>query len=207
MLNSEALAETGTSKRALARASKEAAILDAAEAIFGAKGYQKTRIGEVASAAGVSRPLFYRTFTDKETLLAAVIERLFKEWNDALVAEAARVTPSTGHTIRLLFLTCLEFARQRPMRLLSPDARRAITGRGVLFNRGSKLLGDLIHEVILRGVERGDVRTDLDLEDLANVITETCIAYSALIIAGHDEHVTTQRKETVVEILLHGIVA
>jgi AcrR family transcriptional regulator len=206
MPSSETLEETGTSKRAQNRARKEAAILDAAETLFGAKGFQKTTIGDVASAAGVSRPLIYRAFTDKETLLAAVVERVYKEWNDLLVAEAARATPSTGHTVRLIFLACLDFARQPRVRLLSQDARLAIAGRGVLFNRGSKLLGDLIYAVIERGAERGDVRADLDLHDLANVVTELCLAYSALIVAGYGRSITAQRTEAVVETLLHGIV-
>lgn len=206
MLSSETPVAVQTSKRAKNRAKKEAAILDAAEALFGVKGFQKTTIGDVASGAGVSRPLVYRAFTDKETLFATVIERLFKQWNDALLAEASRATPSTGHTIRLIFTACLKFARQPKVRLLSSDARFAIAGRGVLFNRGSKLLGQLIQQVIETGAERGDVRTDLDLEDLANVVTETCLAYSALVVAGYDRSITAQRTEAVVETLLHGIV-
>ena len=206
MLSSETSAQRPPSKRAQNRAKNEATILCAAEGLFAAKGFQKTTIGEVAKAAGVSRPLIYRSFADKETLFAAVVERVYKEWNDMLLAEAARAAPSTGHTIRLVFLACLEFARQPRVRVLSQDAQLAISGRGVLFKRGSKLLGELVLEIIKRGAERGDIRADLALEDLANVVTELCLAYSALVISGYDRAVTPQRSEAVVETLLHGIV-
>ena len=206
MRSSETSAQRPPSKRALNRARNETAILSAAEALFAVKGFHKTTIGDVAEEAGVSRPLIYRSFADKETLFAAVVERVYREWNDTLRAQAARAAPSTGHTVRLVFLACLEFARQPRVRVLSRDAQLAIVGRGVLFKRGTKLLGDLVTEIVRSGVERGDIRADLAFEDLANVVTELCLAYSALVITGYDRSITPQRIEAVVETLLHGIV-
>lgn len=50
-------------------------VLEAAEALFARKGYDGTRLREVAEDASVTVPLVCHHFGDKEALYAAVIER------------------------------------------------------------------------------------------------------------------------------------
>jgi AcrR family transcriptional regulator len=52
-----------------------AALIDAAAAVIGEKGYDKTTLEEVAARAGMSRGAIYGNFTDKEEIFLAVIER------------------------------------------------------------------------------------------------------------------------------------
>jgi AcrR family transcriptional regulator len=54
---------------------KEAAILDAAAALFLEKGYEATTIEDVAQRAAVSKPTVYRYFSDKQALYAAFIRK------------------------------------------------------------------------------------------------------------------------------------
>jgi len=111
------------------------AILEAAEEIFGERGFSKTTLEAVASAAQVSRPLVYRYFGDKRELFGVVVDRVLNEWNEVLVAEASRTTPGTAHTLRLVLTACLDFAQSRTVLrgLLLRDARlvRSVVG-GVL---------------------------------------------------------------------------
>ena len=69
------------------------AILEAALATFGAKGFKATSLSQVAVAAKVSRPTLYARYPDKTQLFRAVIER---EYADALAAvnEAAKSSGS-----------------------------------------------------------------------------------------------------------------
>ena len=75
-------------------------ILASAEACFGALGFQKTTVVEIAAAAQVSKPLVYRYFESKEHLYEVVISRLVQSWNEDLLAELsfANETSSTAHT-------------------------------------------------------------------------------------------------------------
>jgi TetR/AcrR family transcriptional regulator len=50
-------------------------ILDAAEALFAARGYAATTLRDVASAVGLRNPSLYNHFASKEALYAAVLER------------------------------------------------------------------------------------------------------------------------------------
>jgi AcrR family transcriptional regulator len=51
------------------------ALIAAAAAVIGEKGYDRTTLEEVAGRAGMSRGAIYGNFTDKEELFLAVIER------------------------------------------------------------------------------------------------------------------------------------
>ena len=73
-------------KRGIRRGEKRSAILDAAESVFGAQGFAKTTMTDVALAADASRPLLYRYFRDKEGLFEAVVDRVFTEWHEVLLA-------------------------------------------------------------------------------------------------------------------------
>ena len=53
---------------------KRERILNAALTVFMAKGGHKTTFGDIAKAAGISRPTLYAAFDDKDALLVAVID-------------------------------------------------------------------------------------------------------------------------------------
>jgi AcrR family transcriptional regulator len=50
-------------------------IVEAAGRLFGERGYDGTRLDEVAAAAGVTKPVLYRHFSDKTALYLALLER------------------------------------------------------------------------------------------------------------------------------------
>jgi AcrR family transcriptional regulator len=68
------------------RATRER-LLEAAEVVFGALGYETTRVADIVAEAGVSHGIFYRHFVDKDAILNAVLARL----NDALRHTSGRV--------------------------------------------------------------------------------------------------------------------
>lgn len=185
------------------------AILEAAEEIFGERGYRKTTLEDVAAAAKVSRPLVYRYFGDKRGLFARVAGRALKEWNEVLTAEAARATPGTAHTFRLVLAACLHFARSRSVLrgILLRDAGLVRFLVGDVLDEGRALLPELIRQILEQGVRRGDVRSDLHVEDMAHVISEVFVSYTLLVLEGASEEVNERRVEAVIETLLHGVIA
>lgn len=63
-----------------------AAILDAAAQIAGERGYEGTSIKLVSERSGLPASSIYWHFTDKDELIAAVIDRSFTDWVDALTS-------------------------------------------------------------------------------------------------------------------------
>lgn len=70
-----------------------AQILDAAEAIFGAQGYDAATTNQIAAHAGVPIGSLYQFFPNKEALFHAVAERYRAEANAAL---GAALTPESA---------------------------------------------------------------------------------------------------------------
>jgi AcrR family transcriptional regulator len=68
---SSALRRAGT--RGVARADREAQIVDAAGHVFAEQGYAAASMGEIAARADVSKPLIYQYFGSKEGLLVACL--------------------------------------------------------------------------------------------------------------------------------------
>jgi AcrR family transcriptional regulator len=56
-------------------AERRALILDAAGRLFGAHGYDAARLEEIATAAGVTKPILYRHFASKQDLYLALLAR------------------------------------------------------------------------------------------------------------------------------------
>ena len=201
------MAETGL--RAAKHEENRNAILDAAEVEFSTAGFAKSSLKNIATAAGVSRPLLYRHFNNKEALFDAVVLRINHEWQAVLVREATRTTPSTAHTMRKILIASNDFARRRQFvsRLLAQDTRVVLESFSDATRQGRAMLRQLIEDVLRRGVEQRDVRNDVDVEDMAHVISEVYLSYAEYIIAGEDEELTARRIEAVMETLFHGFVA
>ena len=62
-------------------------ILDAAEELFAAKGYDATSTGDILERVGIARGTLYYHFQSKEEILDALIGRI----NQALIARARRI--------------------------------------------------------------------------------------------------------------------
>jgi AcrR family transcriptional regulator len=72
----------GTNKRRRPKGDKRertrAALVEAAAAVIGEKGWDRTSLEEVASRAGMSRGAIYGNFRDREELFLAVVQQRWK---------------------------------------------------------------------------------------------------------------------------------
>jgi AcrR family transcriptional regulator len=82
-----------TERRGEEKERRRAEILDAAEALYAAKGWGALTVDQVARSARLSRALVYVYFRDKEELLFAIGERAMRLLRDRFIAAAA------GHTL------------------------------------------------------------------------------------------------------------
>jgi AcrR family transcriptional regulator len=64
-----------TQRRRLPVAERRELIVEAAGRLFGAYGYEGTRLEDVAAAAGVTKPVLYRHFDSKRDLYLALLAR------------------------------------------------------------------------------------------------------------------------------------
>lgn len=105
------------------RDAKKAKVLETAQSVFFRYGYRRTTMGDLAAAAGMSRPALYLLYCNKEEIFAAVLRdflaRTLADLRDQLTAEL-----SAEAKLRLAF----ELWAVRPFGLLmaTPDAKELI---------------------------------------------------------------------------------
>ena len=105
------------------RDAKKAKVLEAAQSVFFRYGYRRTTMGDLASAAGVSRPALYLLYCNKEQVFEAVL-RDFLARTLAEVRETLKAPVGAEEKLRLAF----DLWAVRPFGLLmaTPDAKELI---------------------------------------------------------------------------------
>jgi AcrR family transcriptional regulator len=174
------------------------AILQATLELIAERGVHGFRTEDVASRAGVGKGAIYRRHPSKDDLVMAAV---------AALVDDEIVVPDTGSTrddLLALMREAVELYRgSLPGRLMpnlvSAMAERAelaqLVREGFLIRRRSALT-----EVLDRGVERGDLRPDADLE-LALDLLGGPLFYRLLITGGP---LDDRLAEGVTELILRG---
>ena len=181
-------------------------ILAAATEVFGEVGFYKATIQDIVAQAGVSRPLFYRRFTDKTHVFEVVVDRLMTEWNETLVDEVSRAPGGAAGALRVLHEASLEYGRARPLfhLLLTRDTQLLLTTETDVIERGTRALHHLIEEILRRGVEAGEVRVDVGIDHIADFLTEIHLAYSDRVVID-DASLDPSLSEGILACMLTGV--
>jgi AcrR family transcriptional regulator len=92
---------------------RRARILEAAEQAFAARGYHSTSMEEIATAAGVTKPVLYDHFSSKLDLYKQLTEGIRDELTGRGAAAMAADAPA-GSRIRAGVEAFFDFVEQRP---------------------------------------------------------------------------------------------
>ena len=97
------------------RAVRERQLLDLAEELLAEHGYDGLAIEEIARLAGVSRPIVYAHFKDKESLYLACLRRAREEL-EQMILEATASAKSAREMVELGTNAYFEFVERRGQR-------------------------------------------------------------------------------------------
>jgi AcrR family transcriptional regulator len=178
-----------------------ARVLTAARDLFDEVGYEETTIRMVAERAGVAVGSVFTTFAGKAELLSQVMaDRV-----EALQAELERLAPHLrGPTVdRLRSVMAVHYGFEtRRLRLFVAYVACSFTwpadGAVTPIGRNHRFRGMLI-DVLRGGVERGDVRKDVDVDLFIDTLLATYVwnyrraaqdgADAAALIAAMDRQI------------------
>ena len=174
------------------------AILEAARELIAEVGVYELRTQDVAVRAGVGKGAIYRRYESKDELVTAAI--------GSLVTEEI-VLPDTGSTrddLLVLMREAVEVYRGKGAGRLMPNLVAAMARKPELARavREGFLAGRRagLREVLARGVERGELRPDIDFE-LALDVLGGPLFYRLLITGGPIDNVLA---EGVADLILNG---
>lgn len=183
-------------------------VLEAARDLFNEIGYDETTIRAIAERAGVSVGSVFTTFASKADVLSQVMD----DRVDALYAELDRVTRhlrgTTCDRICSIFAIHYDFECRRVKLFLAHIAASyspSLDPSTVPYGRNSRFKTMLI-ELMAEGVERGEVRSDVDLE----LVLDTLMAayawnYRMAAQRGADATTMTAAMERQVQLIFDGL--
>lgn len=143
-------------------------ILAEATRLFARKGYSATSVREVVEASGCTKPALYYYFRSKDALFLEAL----REGTDTItrIIEESVTTASVRDAMRVGLQSFLDHIHDHPMEMrllmraeLQPDEGQPKFDFESLRARHL----DLIKQVLLAGVDSGEIRKDVDLEDAA----------------------------------------
>jgi TetR/AcrR family transcriptional regulator len=130
-----------------------AEIVAAAERLFSERGFEGTRLEDIAADVGIRRAAIFYYFRDKQELYAAVHDEVFRAWGEIL--------PSGGSAVERLeasLIGWIDFVAQRPTvaRLILREAANARPGKVSTFERAAAA-ADWLRAVIDEGIAAGEL--------------------------------------------------
>ncbi|MCI8423158.1 MAG: TetR/AcrR family transcriptional regulator [Lawsonibacter sp.] len=161
-------------------------IIEAAWRLFYRQGYDDTTVEEIIEESGTSRGSFYHYFEGKDALLTTV-SFLFDQKYEELME---RMDPSMNRFDLLMYLNRELFAMIENSISLDLLARLYSSQ---LVTRGDKHLLDhnrtyykLLRQIVLQGQERGELRTDVTVNEMVRVyaLCERALIYDWCLSEG-----------------------
>jgi TetR/AcrR family transcriptional regulator len=152
-----------------------AAIIEAAEEIFLAKGFGNTSMSEIARRAKVTKSLIHHHFQSKEGLWSELKARRFKQWADRQMAMLEAAEPS--HEL-------LEEGLRQYFRFLQENPQIVRMLAWVYLEEGAVPAIPVAHELTKLGTEmvrkaqdRGELRADVDARFILFTFIGLCQHY------------------------------
>jgi AcrR family transcriptional regulator len=164
-----------TQSRQVLAAARRNQILDAAWICFAEKGYRGTTMQEIGVAAGMSAAAIYLYFENKEAVLRASNERS-QEMGRKLVADAVQSEGDPLGALQLIgramlsvfddpsFDAATRVSLETFPEMIRRDDLRAALREEIDFWRTA------VSEILRRAREVGELRVDVDVDDLATLL-------------------------------------
>jgi AcrR family transcriptional regulator len=154
-----------------------AAILDAAVVEFERHGFRRVALDDVARRAQVSRTTIYRRFSNKDELVAAVIERENTGLFADIASELKQAGPQSNYYVEAFTLSILKFRRHRVLdRMITDDPGLVLELAGRHYSAAIERMAEALRVIFPTGfAERIGEQAVIELAD-------TILRYAAMVL-------------------------
>lgn len=175
----------------------KAKILQTATGLFARKGYAGVSIREVTLAAEVSLSSISYYFNGKEGLYSAVIEAQFALLEKAL--DQLRNKPSLSPVERLeqYVKLIMETHEKRPLlgKFINIELNTPTEVAGKVIAEHMLEIRHFLEEIITKGIEKGDFRSDINVTNSA-IVLSSCLNFYFFVkpLIGQKAHMSKKDK-------------
>jgi AcrR family transcriptional regulator len=177
---------------------RERQLLELAETLFADRGYGGTSMEELASRAGVTKPMVYELFGSKDGVFRACVDRAVGQMARS-VAEAVRAEAEPEARVRAGGLAFLRFAADNRVAWDLMSMGGQFAQQAVDIRRGQ---AELIHELMLELAPEG-----VDERELEAAAWAVTAAYEGLAhwMWEHPDVAVEQAADWIVALLMPGL--
>ena len=163
-------------------------ILDAAEGLFAAKGFEKATVMDILNATGIAKGTFYYYFKSKEEVQDAIIKRRI----DAGVERALAVAsdPNLSPVQKILAVIMAQKPQSPAEKEFNPilhEPSNALFHQKVLTDC-VKSFSPILADIVKEGINQGIFSTSFPLESMEILLTAGLVLFDeAYFIWGREE--------------------
>lgn len=180
-------------------------IIDAAICLFASKGYASTSVQEIVTRAGLTKPVLYYYFQNKEGLFRKILDTASKQ-QEVLLAEILETPGSTLERLTLLYRTVSEgvklhgdlFKMIHDLILGPPHGAPSYD-----YDQYRLRLVRAVKSIYIEGVSRGEVRA-VDPDDVA-VLVLSLIDYCFHLGEIHPDSSDPAQPERLLDLMFQGL--
>jgi AcrR family transcriptional regulator len=196
-----------TATAAVVEGSIEDRILEGAARCFTDVGVRKTTVAEIAAAAGITKPTFYRRFGDKGEVVEALVHR---ETDDLArrMRSAGVGSGSAADAFTAAFRTAARWLTRHPFVRRSLDLEPELL-MPYLNQPGGPVLSTghaVFAEIVERGSTAGEFRT-VDPGAVAEVCWRLVLSFVLTPLPAGEHEAEARIEELVRATLLRGVLA
>jgi AcrR family transcriptional regulator len=154
-----------------------AEIIAAAERHFAERGFQATRLGDIAADVGIQRPSLSYHFSDKQDLYIAVLETVFADWSKGLPSGGSAVERLEGAMASFFdFVATHPSAARLLLRELAAQPEKISS-----FLRAGTAEVEWFESVIGEGVRAGELDPKVDPHRFMSLMAAIAVVQFAAI--------------------------
>jgi TetR/AcrR family transcriptional regulator len=161
------------------------AILEAAEALFAERGFDATRLEDIAERVGIRRASIVYYFKDKRELYEAVLKSVFGGLYDVLAEVLSRPVP-LPERIEAGVSAWVDYVGGRPTlaRFILREVANVKAERGQAVRRQTAPFAELIRKEVFERPDFGDVKlAKVDPVHLASIVAGSTVFFVAAMPA------------------------
>jgi AcrR family transcriptional regulator len=174
---------------------KAGRIEEAAIDEFMVYSFEAASVNRIVARAGIAKGSFYQYFADKKDLYKHILNQIVEQ-------KMAYLSPVMANPMSVDFYTLLKEIYMSGLRFAQSNPRLQKIGNLLIADRNSPIYQEFVQEnmsrsdqtfqmIIANGIERGDIRPDIDVPMIAWMISRM----NVLLADYYQEHVKLELDE------------
>ena len=189
----------------MSREEKKNEIFRAASQVFFSKGFEKTKIEDIAKQAGIGKGTVYEYFESKLQLFEETIAFYHQNVINSLCEALAR-WENIGDKIKAYaqFMTEIISNHIHLFELMA-DSRVMAREMGAVILESNIRMGDVLLEAVTEAISKGELRPDLEPRLITSTILGTVTQYCSLKIMFSEPETQKIDYDRLVDAVMRGV--